>query len=47
MSAELNFESILEHFYVEGKVVDCVRYGEGHINAEPWRGSMSWRWRGN
>ena len=31
MSAELNFESILEHFYVEGKVVDCVRYGEGHI----------------
>ena len=32
MSAELNFESILEHFYVEGKVVDCVRYGEGHIN---------------
>lgn len=32
MGAELNFESILEHFYVEGKVVDCVRYGEGHIN---------------
>ncbi len=32
MSAELNFESILEHFYVEGKVMDCVRYGEGHIN---------------
>ena len=32
MSAELNFERILEHFYVEGKVADCVRYGEEHIN---------------
>ena len=29
---EYNFKEIVKHFKITGDFVDCVRYGEGHIN---------------
>ena len=32
MSEDFDFVNIVRQFQTEGKYVDCVRYGEGHIN---------------
>lgn len=32
MEQEFDFQGIYEHFSINGDFVDCVRYGEGHIN---------------
>ncbi len=32
MNEEFNFQNIVTKFCVEGALVDCERYGEGHIN---------------
>ena len=32
MEQEFDFQGIYEHFSINGDFVECVRYGEGHIN---------------
>ena len=32
MNKEYDFNNIIAHFLIDGELLDCERYGEGHIN---------------